>query len=448
MKASLARLDGMLPATDRRRFAPRVLAALAAASLAAFARAQDAGVAFAADKRWTLPELTVELKRSNAQLEQALASYSAAKLQVPQATSLPPAQLALVEQANTGGAFDFSRNSDFFAYPTFTQPFLWPGKRALAGGIASAQAEAVGRQYDGLEIQLTAQLGSNFYQLLTLESQHRFMDEDRQRLEELKDAARVRYANNAAAYVDFLNAQVGVGSLDNERFALDKQIQSVREQINDLIGRPSQTPLAVVDTSKSAQLPALPLAELITLAQRSNPRMAADAAQLQAADKSLALAEKAFWPDFALSIGAYTDPALDRPDSTRLYSLGVSVTLPTWGYQREHAAVGQARSALHAARAAQMADLQMLDLVVANAYHTLESSLQQLKFNRERLLPQAQMAFGLALSGYGNNAGTAFSDLLTAHSSLRSAELSLLQAQSAAAQAYISLTAAVGREPD
>jgi cobalt-zinc-cadmium efflux system outer membrane protein len=134
--------------------------------------------------------------------------------------------------------------------------------------------------------------------------------------------------------------------------------------------------------------------------------------------------------------------------STRLYSLGVTVNLPTWGLEKEHASVGQARVQLKAAQAGQASDLQQLDLAVANAYHSLETALQQVKFNRESLLPQAQMAYRLALSGYGTNGGTAFSDLLTAQSSLRAAELALLQAQNAASQAYVSLIAAIGREPD
>jgi outer membrane protein TolC len=103
---------------------------------------------------------------------------------------------------------------------------------------------------------------------------------------------------------------------------------------------------------------------------------------------------------------------------------------------------------LKAAQAGQTSDLQQLDLAVANAYHALETALQQVKFNRERLLPQAQMAYRLALTGYSSNGGTAFSDLLTAQSSLRGAELSLLQAQNAASQAYVSLAGAIGREPD
>jgi cobalt-zinc-cadmium efflux system outer membrane protein len=455
MKACITTLNAMLPSIERRRLLPCLLAAIAAGGFAARARAQDPAAAGTevesardADKVWTLPELSDELKRSNPQLEQAHEAYLAAKLQVPQVTALPAPQLSLLEQANTGGPFDFKSSSDFFAYPSFTQPFLWPGKRGVAGEVASAQAEVIGRQYDTLVIQLVAQLQLNFYQLIALQSQRHFMDEDLQRLQQMQEVAKVRYANNAAAFVDFLNAQVAVGSLRNDRFGIDKQIQSAEEQINTLVGHASQTVLAVRDAASAPHLPTQSLADLIALARRTNPRMAADASQLQAADKSLALAEKTFFPDFALSVGAYTDPALDRPDSTRLYSVGVSVTLPTWGYQKEHAAVGQARVQIKVARAAQSADMQLLDLAVANAYHSLETSLQQVKFNRERLLPQAQMAYRLALAGYGSNGGTAFAELLTVQSSLRAAELSLLQAQNAARQAYVSLSAAIAREPD
>jgi outer membrane protein, heavy metal efflux system len=454
MKACLTTLCSMLPSSDRRRLLPCLFAALTAGGLIAQVSAQDPAAASASaesahgDRPWTLPELSDELKSTNPQLEQAHEAYLAAKLQVPQVSSLPAPQVALLEQANTGGPFDFKSSSDFFAYPSFTQPFLWPGKRGLAGDVATAQAEVIGRQYDSLVIQLVAQLQLNFYQLLALQAQRHFMDEDLQRLEEIKEVAKVRYANNAAAFVDFLNAQVAVGSLYNDRFGIDKQIQSAAEQINTLVGHASQNALVVRDTQSAPQLPPQPLAELIALAQRTNPRIAGDAAQMDAADKSLALAEKAFYPDFSLSVGAYTDPTLDRPDSTRLYSVGVSVNLPTWGYQKERAGVGQARVQLKAVRAGQSADLQQLDLAVANAYHSLETALQQVKFNRERLLPQAQMAYRLALAGYSSNGGTAFSDLLTAQGNLRGAELSLLQAQNAASQAYVSLVGAIGREPD
>jgi hypothetical protein len=115
MKACLNTLYGMLPSSERRRLLPFVLAALAAAGFAARAQdAADTGAARTAEQAWALPELIDELKRNNPQLEQAQQAYRAAKLQVPQVTSLPAPQVSLLEQANTGGPFDFRSSSDFF----------------------------------------------------------------------------------------------------------------------------------------------------------------------------------------------------------------------------------------------------------------------------------------------------------------------------------------------
>jgi cobalt-zinc-cadmium efflux system outer membrane protein len=430
----------------RARAGRRAIALLLCALSVAGARAADEAASHAGP--WTLEALVDELTRNNAQLEQARQGYAAAKLQVPQARALLPAQVSVTEQANTGGPFDFNPSSGFYAYPTVTQPLQWPGKRGLAGDVASAQAEVVGRQYDALVVQLVAQLKLDFYQLSALQQQLHFLDEDGQRLEEIKEVARVRYANNAAAYVDFLNAQVSASQLANQRFALQKQIQSSVEQLNVLLGHPSQTPLEIGAVSYSPHLPPQSLQQLIVLAQQSNPTIAGGQSQIDAATKSLALAQKSFFPDFSVSVGAYTDPSLLRPDHTHMYAVGVTVNLPTWGFEKEKAAVGQARATLNQARAGQDSNQQQVELNVANAYHGLETSLQQVEFVRDRQLPQAQMAYRLALNGYSSNGGTDFSALLTAQSSLRDTELSLIEAQNGAVQAYVNLATAIGRDPE
>lgn len=397
---------------------------------------------------WSVEELVAELERNNPQLQQAQHAYSAAQLQVPQVSSLPAPQATLAETANTGGPFDFNPNNGFYEYPSLTQPFLFWGKRQLAGQIAGAQAEVLGRQYDSLHIQLVYQLKGDCYQLVALRHQLRFLDEDLQRLEQIKQVAQVRYANNAAAYVDFLNAQVSASSRENDRFALERQVQQQIEQINVLVGRASQASLELRETDARPRLPARPLAELIDLAQKSNPLIAGGESAIAAAEGGVDLAHKGFYPDFALTVGAYANPGLVHVGSLHLYQVGVTVNLPTWGLQKEKAALDQARVLLKGARAAQTANLQQVDLNVANSYHTLETALQQLKFTRDHLLPEAQMAYRLAVTGYASNGGTAFADLLTAQSSLRSTELAQLQAETSATQAYLSLAAAIGRDPE
>jgi len=395
----------------------------------------------------TLAELEQILKRDNPQLQQARQAILAAQLQASIAGALPAPQFSVVEQANTGGPFDFNHASGFYAYYNLVQPFLWFGKRTLAADIARAQAQAVAAQYQTLELQLLAALKTGVSQLRALEQQLRFMDEDRQRLEQIKQASRVRYANHAAAYVDYLNAQVAASSLDNDRFALQKQLETTCEQINALLGRPSATPLSVEGHEEVPHLPAEPLQALIAQAQQANPSIAASQAQRTAADQAVQLARKAFWPDFQLSLGSYADPSVVQLQTQRLYALGLSLSLPTWGLRKERAGLDQARAQLDEARAAEESTRQQVEQTIAADYHALETALKQLEFTRDRLLPQAQMAYQLALRGYASGGDIAFSELLQAQSGLRAAELARIQAETAARQAYVNLAAAVGYDP-
>lgn len=389
--------------------------------------------------------LLAELQHANPQLEQARQTWVAAQQQRAQAGALQGPDLTLNEQANTGGPFDFNRRSDFYAYTTLTQTLPWPGKRRLAERIADEQAAVAGSQYELLMLQLGSSLQLAVYQLAAAREQRRFVDEDLERLRQLREVAQVRYANNAAAYVEYLNAQVAASSLENDRYALDRQIEDQVAQIDTLLGRPLSAPFEAPDVPLRPQLPPQGLAELTTMALDANPQLRGDAHQLAAADHGVALARKAFLPDLQFSAGVYSDPSLVQLQTTRMSMIGVGVALPSWGFAKERAGLSQAEAQREATRAGNEADRQQVALAVAAAYHALQTALKQLDFVRDRQLPQSQMAWRIALTGYQSGAATAFADLLTAQSALRATELALTQARSAAVQASVNLAAAIGR---
>ncbi len=395
----------------------------------------------------TLDALIAELKRANPQLEQARQTWIAAQQQRDQAAALTGPEITLAEQANTGGPFDFKRSSEFYAYTTLTQTVPWPGKRRLMGEIADEQAAAVGSQYDGLMIQLSGALQLAVYQLAAFREQRRFMDEDLERLNQLREVAQVRYANNAAAYVEYLNAQVAASSLENDRYALDRQIEGQVAQIDTLLGRPVQSPFAVSEEPMKPQLPKQPLDQLVALALESNPLLTGDVHQLAAADKGVDLAHKAFLPDLQFSAGVYSDPSVVQLQTTRMSMVGVGLALPSWGFAKEKAGLSQAHAQRDAASAGMAADRLQVELAVTTAYQALQTALKQLDFVHDRQLPQSQMAWRIALTGYQSGGATAFSDLLTAQSALRSTESALVQARNAAVQAGINLAVAIGHAP-
>lgn len=392
----------------------------------------------------TLDDLIDVLRQQNPQIEQLRQLQVAAQAAVPQALASANPQVGFIQNPIPSSPFRFGA-SEGFSY-TLTQPFQFPGKKRLAADIAQDQADIAGTQVDALRVQLIGQLRATFYQLLALRHQERINAENIQRLEQIKKISKIRYANNAAAYVDYLNAQVAQSSAENDLFALRRQIETTRQTLNALVGRDPATPLEV-----RGEIPALAssirtLGEFNDLALRLNPQLRGSELQIKAAEKGVEYAKKAYLPDFQIIATAISN----KPPwgtSTDTYGMEFDVILPTWFFQKEKAGVDQARANLIASRANDTANRQQILLGVASAYNTLEQARQQVAFLRDRQLPQAQAAWRLAIQNYANN-GQAFSDLLLAQVNLRGAELGLLQAESAAVQSWASLVAAVGAEAD
>lgn len=393
----------------------------------------------------TLPQLVGMVREGNPLIEQARQLHVAAQANVPIALASANPQVGLIQNPYTGSPLSVGNSTGFSQ--TFTQAFQLFGKKALAGDIAQKQAESVGTVVDSTRLQLIAQLKSAFYLLIALQEQQRVSSENIERLEQIKRIAKVQYANNAAAYVEFLNAQVTQSSAENDLFALERQIQVTRDQINTLIGRDPGEALVV-----QGELPALSarepnLADLTERTLRQNPVLKGSTLQLNASEKGVDYAKKAYLPDFQI-IATHNSSSPPWGLAGNSYGLEVDVVLPTWFSQKEKAGVDQAQANLMAARAGDMALRQQVLLGVASAYNGLLQARKQLEFLSNRQLPQARAAWRLALQNYATNNNQAFPDLLMAQNNLRGAELGRLQAEMTVAQAWAALEAAVGSELD
>lgn len=394
------------------------------------------------EMEFDLNELIEQLKDKNPQLIQARQNYLAAKAVIPQATAFNPLQIGLIQNPIPGSPLNIG-NSQGFSY-TLTQSFSFPGKKRLAGEIAQDQAEFTKTQTDSLFLQLLAQLKATFYQLIVLQHQVELNKENIQRLEQIKQITKVRYANNAAAYADFLNAQVAQSSAENDQFALQRQIDTTRQTLNTLIGRDPSTPLKIQGTLPGQKLPKKPLIELEDVAVTNNPAAKGATLQVAAAGKSVDLAKKGYWPDFQVILTNISDNPPWGISSSN-YGVEFDMVLPTWFFTKEKAGLEQANATLRANEANDLSIRQQIRLTVDSAYNALAQAVNQSDFIRSRQLEEARLAYRLGLANYANG-GTAFIDLITAQTNLRNTELALIQSENSAVQAFTNLAAVVGTE--
>ncbi|MDF3839813.1 TolC family protein, partial [Cupriavidus basilensis] len=180
---------------------------------------------------FSLWELSEELRANNPQLIQARSLYMAAKAIVPQIAAPNNPQVGFIWGNLPKNSPLALARAESFSY-TLTQSFPFPGKKALAADIANTQAESIDAQRDALYLQLYAQLSTTYFQALAQKAQLDVLRLNLKRLEQVKQVARIRYANNAAGYVDYLNAQVAQSSAQNDMFGLERQYDNALKSIN------------------------------------------------------------------------------------------------------------------------------------------------------------------------------------------------------------------------
>jgi outer membrane protein TolC len=404
-----------------------------------------------------LRQLWNELKVNNPQLSSLRESYLSAKATVPQINAPANPQVGLVWSgmpANSpfalGGA-----NAPSQQYPggissnnsiSVAQPFQFPGKKSLAADIADTNAEALLASSESTYLQLGAQLSTLYYSALASQKQLQVLKESVVRLEMIKNVAKARYANNAAAYVEYLNAQVAQSAAQADQFNVERQLNVALNNINTLVGRHSREKLVLRgDVRRAMNVPTL--IELEDYAENSHPSLKSSALQLDAARKGVTLAKKAYLPDFQVIGSSYTPRGPFAANNGALfYQFELDLIIPLYFFTKEKYGVEQAQRNQAAAEAGNISNRQQIVLAVNTAYAAYEQAKNQTQFLKDRQVPQADAAYKVGLTQYSNN-GQGFNDLLTAQTQLRNLEIALAQAESNLLQAQAVLMVSAGKEP-
>ena len=398
-----------------------------------------------------LRQLWNELKLNNPQLTALRESYLSAKAVAPQIAAPANPQLGLVWSGippnsplglgNTGNVG--SANNSI----SIAQPFQFPGKKSLASEIADTSAESLLAQSESNYLQLGAQLSTLYYNALSAQKQLQVSKEMVTRFELIKNVSRSRYANNSAAYVEFLNAQVAQSAALADQFNLEKQVQLAYRSINQLIGRDPREKIALSGNVQQAIRSVPTLIELENYAETSHPLLRSSQLDVDAARKGVSLAKKAYLPDFQVIGSSYTPRGPFASNNGALYyQFEFDIVIPLYFFMKEKYGVEQAIRKQASVEATNISNRQQIILGVANAYTVFEQTKNRMQFIRDSQLPQADAAYKVALTQYSNN-GQGFNDLLTAQNQLRSIQNQLTIAESDLLQAYAILMVAAGREP-
>jgi cobalt-zinc-cadmium efflux system outer membrane protein len=370
----------------------------------------------------------------NPTLTVAREQVAQAKARVSQARALPEPSVgaSIVGQP---GAFRPRAGNESDLSVGITIPY--PGKILLQGQAAKGDLGSIDEAYT-LQRQLVVFQTNQAYDSLLVSLKHRQdLEEARKLTQDFLDKTQARFNAGTVAKLDVIKAQVGVAQAENDLIANERGVAAARAALNRLLGRVLGAP---IDAADSLTVPEAPpdIARLEAIAMARRPELRALQSEQAGARAQQKLTQQYLIPDLDFSI-TRSRPYGDKAE----YETGIGIGLPIffWQHQRGEVAEARHRTSELAAQYRDVAAQVGEDL--RNAYATASTSLRQVIYLRDQLVPSAREAYRIASTSYSLGGASAL-EVIDAQRTLLDAQTQYAAALAAVNDAIADLERATG----
>nr|WP_314070946.1 TolC family protein [uncultured Roseococcus sp.] len=273
---------------------------------------------------------------------------------------------------------------------------LW-GRRDLRRRVAGAEAGQMAAQAQAAEAELAERVKVAFARYYTSFQAVRRTADLHRAIHGVAQVARERYAQGRGELPEVFRAEVETTRVATEVVRLEAALRSARGQLNALLVRPVNAPLAQPERLRLLPDPrVLDAARLTQRARTSNPMLAADTAAIAGAETNRRLVARNWYPDVTLG-ASVIDRGTYGPTG---YQAWIGMRLPLQGGLRD-AQAREAGALAGAARARLEARQQQIQGDLADAVAGFEGSRRTVDLIRRQLLPQADALVRSGVAGYG-----------------------------------------------
>ena len=338
------------------------------------------------------PEAVVDgVLARNPTLAEMVAAYRAAAARYPQVTSLDDPMFGARAAPAVWGSRDVSGGYRL----ELSQRFPWPGKLALRGENAAAEASAAGNDVEVTRLDLAEAALAALAEYYLVARAVEVNEENLRLLREFRQNAETRYATGQAPQQDVLQADVAIGRQKERQVTLERTREVAVARINTLTHLPPDAPLPPPPESLElgGELPGADALRALALARRPALRALAD--RIAAERASLALAHREYYPDVE-AMAAY-DAMWQEPEKRPM--VGLRLNLPIRQGRRAGAvAEAQARIARRQAEYARRVDEVNFEVQQASAQ--VRESRRVVRLFDEEILPAAERNVRSAQTSY------------------------------------------------
>lgn len=341
-------------------------------------------------KELTAEAVVAQVLARNPTLAQMAAAAEAAAARYPQVTSLDDPMFGVSVAPGAWGPNDINGGYRLEA----SQKLPFPGKRALRGANALAEARAAGNEVEDARLQLAEAAAGAFFDLYAVDRALEVNRESAKLLGEFKQTAESLYKTGKAPQQDMLQADVELGKQRERQLTLERGREVAVARINTLMHLPPDTPLPPPPAAVPPP-PAVPDTPALRAAALRRPDLTALADQVAAELAAVELARKEFGPDVELS-AAYDTFWQERPLRAQA---GVKVNLPV-RTGRRYAAIAEAQAKVAQRQAELARATDRVNFEVQEAAAQLRESGRVVRLYEADILPAAELNVKSARAAY------------------------------------------------
>ncbi|HVG25032.1 MAG TPA: TolC family protein [Thermoanaerobaculia bacterium] len=273
-----------------------------------------------------------------------------------------------------------------------SQTLVRPEKREARRESAQLAADALEKELDSVRAEIERDALLAWYELAAADAQLHATEHVRELTDAVVAAARVRYEVGTSLQADVIRAQLQGSDLDLEIIRLRGSRRAALARLLPLLGLPMTTDVPRVQMPENSEALAI---DGPAVAPADHPAIVALQTEIERMSRELRLAELELRPDIDLE-AQYGHRAMQRD----MFSVTARIELPLRAKQISEPRAREAtlrRTALEQ----RIEELRRsLSQAMAEAVVAHEQATHQLRFLREVLVPQAQLAFESTLAAY------------------------------------------------
>ena len=329
-----------------------------------------------------------------------------------------------------------------------SQKFPFPGKRQLRREVAETMVGVAQKQTDEYRDVLTGKVREAWWRLFSVDRSLQIVDSNKRLLRDFVEIAKTKYAVGKGLQQDVLLAELELSRLTNRELQLAGNRRRIQATLNGLLNRVPEHPITLPEEPPSETLPMLEsVTSLTQFAVERRDLIQAIELKLEAADKTVELAEKDRWPDFQVGVGYADRQGSDpiRGSRSDFLSLMFSINLPLYSGQKQDKALQQRIHEREYERYRLSDTVRIIETEIGVQAAEYSAAREQALLLKNEIIPQAEQTVSAMLAGYEVNK-VDFLNVVNGQIMLYNASIDYWNAMASAKQALARLAAGVGKE--